>query len=39
MWCGWFHVVTAEAYRFPELNRMIEEQATHGIAWAVGQML
>jgi TetR/AcrR family transcriptional repressor of mexJK operon len=32
-------VVTAEAYRFPELNRMIEEQAAHGIAWAVGQML
>ncbi len=32
-------VVTAEAYRFPELNRMIEEQAVHGIAWAVGQML
>jgi TetR/AcrR family transcriptional repressor of mexJK operon len=34
-----FRVVTAEAYRFPELNRMIEEQAAHGIAWAVGQML
>jgi TetR/AcrR family transcriptional repressor of mexJK operon len=32
-------VVTAEAYRFPELNRMIEEQAAHGIGWAVGQML
>jgi AcrR family transcriptional regulator len=32
-------VVTAEAYRFPELNRMIEEQAAHGIAWAVGKML
>src|SRR4051794_18668732 len=25
-----FRVVTAEAYRFPELNRMIEEQAAHG---------
>ena len=34
-----FRVVTAEAYRFPELNRMIEEQAAHGIAWAVGKML
>jgi TetR/AcrR family transcriptional repressor of mexJK operon len=34
-----FRVVTAEAYRFPELNRMIEEQAAHGVAWAVGQML
>jgi TetR/AcrR family transcriptional regulator, mexJK operon transcriptional repressor len=34
-----FRVVTAEAYRFPELNRMIEEQAAHGIAWAVGRML
>jgi TetR/AcrR family transcriptional repressor of mexJK operon len=34
-----FRVVTAEAYRFPELNRMIEEQAAHGIAWTVGQML
>jgi TetR/AcrR family transcriptional regulator, mexJK operon transcriptional repressor len=34
-----FRVVTAEAYRFPELNRMIEEQAAHGIGWAVGQML
>ncbi|HEY0184742.1 MAG TPA: TetR/AcrR family transcriptional regulator [Rhodopila sp.] len=34
-----FRVVTAEAYRFPELNRMIEEQAARGIAWAVGQML
>jgi TetR/AcrR family transcriptional repressor of mexJK operon len=34
-----FRLVTAEAYRFPELNRMIEEQAAHGIAWAVGQML
>jgi TetR/AcrR family transcriptional repressor of mexJK operon len=34
-----FRVVTAEAYRFPELNRMIEEQAAHGIAWAVEQML
>jgi TetR/AcrR family transcriptional repressor of mexJK operon len=32
-------VVTAEAYRFPELNRMIEEQAAHGIAWAVEKML
>jgi TetR/AcrR family transcriptional repressor of mexJK operon len=32
-------VVTAEAYRFPELARMIEEQAAHGIAWAVGKML
>jgi hypothetical protein len=32
-------VVTAEAYRFPELNRMIEQQAAHGIAWAVGKML
>jgi TetR/AcrR family transcriptional regulator, mexJK operon transcriptional repressor len=34
-----FRVVTAEAYRFPELNRMIEEQAARGIAWAVSQML
>ena len=34
-----FRVVTSEAYRFPELNRMIEEQAAHGVAWAVGQML
>jgi len=34
-----FRVVTAEAYRFPELNRMIEEQAAHGIGWAVNQML
>jgi AcrR family transcriptional regulator len=34
-----FRVVTAEAYRFPELNRMIEEQAAHGVAWAVGKML
>jgi TetR/AcrR family transcriptional repressor of mexJK operon len=34
-----FRVVTAEAYRFPELNRMIEEQAATGVAWAVGQML
>jgi TetR/AcrR family transcriptional regulator, mexJK operon transcriptional repressor len=34
-----FRVVTAEAYRFPELNRMIEEQAARGVAWAVGQML
>jgi TetR/AcrR family transcriptional repressor of mexJK operon len=34
-----FRVVTAEAYRFPELNRMFEEQAAHGVAWAVGQML
>ena len=34
-----FRVVTAEAYRFPELNRMIEEQAAHGIGWAVRQML
>jgi TetR/AcrR family transcriptional regulator, mexJK operon transcriptional repressor len=34
-----FRVVTAEAYRFPELNRMIEEQAAHGIGWAVGQIL
>src|SRR5579863_3641742 len=33
-----FRVVTAEAYRFPELNRMIEEQAAHGVAWTVGQM-
>lgn len=32
-------VVTAEAYRFSELNRMIEEQAAHGVAWAVGQTL
>jgi TetR/AcrR family transcriptional repressor of mexJK operon len=32
-------VVTAEAYRFPELNRVIEEQAAHGLAWAVGRML
>jgi TetR/AcrR family transcriptional regulator, mexJK operon transcriptional repressor len=34
-----FRVVTAEAYRFPELNRTIEEQAAHGVAWAVSQML
>jgi TetR/AcrR family transcriptional regulator, mexJK operon transcriptional repressor len=34
-----FRVVATEAYRFPELNRMIEEQAAHGVAWAVGQML
>jgi TetR/AcrR family transcriptional regulator, mexJK operon transcriptional repressor len=34
-----FRVVTAEAYRFPELNRMIEEQAATGVAWAVGRML
>jgi AcrR family transcriptional regulator len=34
-----FRVVTAEAYRFPELNRMIEEQAARGVAWAVEQML
>jgi TetR/AcrR family transcriptional regulator, mexJK operon transcriptional repressor len=34
-----FRVVTTEAYRFPELNRMIEEQAAHGVAWAIGQML
>jgi TetR/AcrR family transcriptional repressor of mexJK operon len=34
-----FRVVTAEAYRFPELNRMIEEQSARGVAWAVGQML
>jgi TetR/AcrR family transcriptional repressor of mexJK operon len=34
-----FRVVTTEAYRFPELNRMMEEQAAHGVAWAVGQML
>jgi hypothetical protein len=33
-----FHVVTAEAYRFPELSRMLEEQTAHGIACAVGQM-
>jgi TetR/AcrR family transcriptional repressor of mexJK operon len=32
-------VVTAEAYRFPELNRMIEEQAARGIAPAVERML
>jgi AcrR family transcriptional regulator len=32
-------VVTAEAYRFPELNRMIEEQAAHGIVRAVRTML
>jgi hypothetical protein len=32
-------VVTAEAERFPELNRMIEEQAGHGVAWAVEQIL
>jgi hypothetical protein len=31
--------VTSEAYRFPELNRMIEEQAARGISWAVGQIL
>ncbi|MDR3529825.1 MAG: TetR/AcrR family transcriptional regulator [Rhodopila sp.] len=34
-----FRVVTAEAYRFPELNRMIEGQAARGVAWAVAQML
>ncbi len=34
-----FRVVTAEAYRFPELNRMFEEQAARGVAWSVGQML
>jgi TetR/AcrR family transcriptional repressor of mexJK operon len=34
-----FRVVTAEAYRFPELNRTTEEQAARGVAWAVGQML
>jgi TetR/AcrR family transcriptional repressor of mexJK operon len=34
-----FRVVATEAYRFPELNRMIEEQAAHGVAWAVGHML
>jgi TetR/AcrR family transcriptional repressor of mexJK operon len=34
-----FRVVTAEAYRFPELNQMIEEQAARGVAWAVEQML
>ena len=34
-----FRVVTAEAYRFPELNRMIEDQAARGIAWAVERML
>lgn len=32
-------VVTAEAYRFPELARMIEEQAARGIARAIGEML
>jgi TetR/AcrR family transcriptional repressor of mexJK operon len=32
-------VVTAEAYRFPELNRMIEEQAAQGIAPAIERML
>jgi len=34
-----FRVVATEAYRFPELNRMIEEQAAHGVGWALGQML
>jgi len=34
-----FRVVTAEAYRFPELNRTIEEQAARGIGWAVREML
>jgi TetR/AcrR family transcriptional repressor of mexJK operon len=34
-----FRVVTAEAYRFPELNRTIEEQAAWGVAWTAGQML
>jgi AcrR family transcriptional regulator len=34
-----FRVVATEAYRFPELNQMIEEQAARGVAWAVGQML
>jgi AcrR family transcriptional regulator len=32
-------VVMAEAYRFPELNRAIEEQAAQGVAPAVEQML
>ena len=32
-------VVTAEAYRFPELNRMIEEQAAQGVAPAVEKIL
>lgn len=32
-------VVTAEAHRFPELNRMIEEQAAVGVAWTVEQVL
>ena len=32
-------VVTAEAYRFPELNRMIEEQAARGVAPAVERIL
>jgi TetR/AcrR family transcriptional regulator, mexJK operon transcriptional repressor len=34
-----FRVVTAEAYRFPELNQMVEEQAARGVALAVKQML
>ncbi len=34
-----FRVVTAEAYRFPELNRMLEEEAARGIAPAVRSML
>jgi TetR/AcrR family transcriptional repressor of mexJK operon len=32
-------VVTAEAYRFPELNQMIEEQAAQGVAPAVERIL
>lgn len=32
-------VVTAEAYRFPELNQMIEEQAAQGLIPAVASML
>lgn len=32
-------VVTAEAYRFPELNRAIEEQAAQGVAPAIERML
>jgi TetR/AcrR family transcriptional repressor of mexJK operon len=32
-------VVMAEAYRFPELNKMIEEQAAQGIAPAVKRIL
>jgi len=32
-------VVAAEAYRFPELNEMIEEQAAQGLTPALSQML